>query len=123
MLASKVCKRLKAAAALRLDKISLRYGLGGESGPWAIEWENQACSGTVQRRQRRQTSVERKVHKVGDNCADDKLIFKLPLRFFFCRETTTPPPRPKQTFSLPKLKTPASPKLPIGRPSMVAPNA
>src|SRR5215475_3446757 len=123
MFSSTVCMRLKATAALRLDKISFRYGLGGESGSRVTGRDNQACSGSVQRRQRRQTSVERKVSKVGHNCAGDKLILKLPLRFFLCRETTTPPPRPKQTFSLPKLKTPASPKLPTGRPSMVAPNA
>jgi hypothetical protein len=30
---------------------------------------------------------------------------------------------PKQTFSAPKLKMPASPKLPAARPSIVAPSA
>src|SRR5215468_12216895 len=114
MISSKVCMRLKATAALRLDKISFRYGLGGESGSRVTGRDDQACTGSVQRRQRRQTSVERKVCKVGDNCAGGKSILKLPLRFLLCRETTTPPPRPKQTFSLPKLKIPKSPKLPTG---------
>src|SRR5215510_10972256 len=36
------------------------------------------------------------------------------VEILLCRETTTPPPRPKQTFSLPKLKIPKSPKLPTG---------
>ena len=39
------------------------------------------------------------------------------------RETTAPPPRPKHTFSAPKLKIPTSPKLPTGWPSIVAPSA
>ena len=103
--------------------VSFRYGAGGESGLTVRGRENNACAGSVQRRQRRRVSVEKKARSVGKGWGSGKSIFELSLRNSFLRETTTPPPRPKQTFSLPKLKIPTSPKLPTGRPSIDAPNA
>ena len=106
--------RLKATAALRLAMISFRYGIGGESGVVVFARDNAACTGSVQRLQRRQIIVDKKFRTAGESSAGARSILELPLRKSLFRETTIPPPRPKQTFSLPKLRIPALPKLPTG---------
>src|SRR5438034_9675826 len=108
MFSGKVFMRLKATAALRLAMISFRYGIGGESGVVVFARDNAACTGSVQRLQRK------KFRTAGESSAGARSILELPLRKSLFRETTIPPPRPKQTFSLPKLRIPASPKLPTG---------
>src|SRR5438445_13901038 len=107
--------RLKATAALRLAMISFRYGIGGESGVVVFTRDNAACTGNVQRLQRRQIIVDKKFRTAGENSAGAKSILELPLRKSLFRETTIPPPRPKQTYSLPKLKIPRPPNPQTGR--------
>src|SRR5215470_9627456 len=106
--------RLRATAALRLAIDCFRYAASGESGELVSILDNHFCRLSVQRRQRRRIRVDKNPCAAMESAGDFRSTFKQQSRTSCCREITTPPPRPEQTFSLPKLKTPASPKLPTG---------
>src|SRR5437763_13413723 len=112
MFSGKVCMRLKATAALRLAMISFRYGIGGESGVVVFARDNAACTGSVQRLQRRQIIVDKKFRTAGESSAGARSILELPLRKSLFRETTIPPRSPNQHYSLPNIKIPPRKKLP-----------
>src|SRR5574341_1409426 len=112
-----------ATAALRFVIARLRYGAAGESGATIPFRGIKDRNGNVQRLKRRQVKVDKRFSTAGAAWGVDKLNREIASQTSLRRETITPPPSPKQTFSLPKLKTPASPKLPTACPSIAAPMA